>query len=146
MSNSPVEILLVEDNVHDAEMTIRALTKNKIIKNILHLEDGEEALQFLFRTGQYAERDILQTPKLILLDLKMPKVSGMELLGKIKSDERTRKIPVVVLTSSNEDPDIQKCYDLGANAYVVKPVSFDEFYNAISNLGLFWLITNQPPH
>ena len=146
MDNSSVEILLVEDNADDAEMTIRALTRNKIINNVLHLEDGEDALDFLFATGKYAGKDILQAPKLILLDLKMPKIGGMELLRKIKADEHTRKIPVVILTSSNEDPDIQKCYDLGANAYVVKPVSFDEFVKAISNLGLFWMITNQAPH
>src|ERR1700721_1552062 len=113
MNSSKIEILLVEDNHDDAEMTIRALTKSKIINNIVHLGDGAQALDFLFGTGKYAGRDTMQLPKLILLDLKMPKVDGMELLQKIKADGRTKKIPVVVLTSSKESPDIEKCYDFG---------------------------------
>jgi two-component system response regulator len=140
-----IEILLVEDSDSDAEMTIRALRKNNLANQLLHLKDGAEALDFLFAEGTYAGREIGSIPKVVLLDLKMPKVSGIEVLERIKSDERTRKIPVVVLTSSKEDPDIQKCYQLGVNGYVVKPVEFDEFQAAISDLGLYWMIINQPP-
>ena len=140
-----VDVLLVEDNASDAEMTIRALKKNNLANRLLHLKDGAQALDFIFAEGEYANRQIKHTPKIILLDLKMPKVNGKEVLQKIKSDARTRKIPVVVLTSSREDPDIKDCYDLGVNGYVVKPVEFDEFHKAISDLGLFWLIVNEPP-
>jgi two-component system, response regulator len=140
-----IEILLVEDSASDAEMTIRALKKNNLANRLLHLKDGQQALDFLFATGEYSDRLASQKPKVILLDLKMPKVSGMEVLQQIKADERTKKIPVVILTSSKEDPDIQTCYDLGVNSYVVKPVEFDAFYKAISNLGLYWMIVNQPP-
>lgn len=140
-----VEVLLVEDNASDAEMTIRALKKNNLANRLLHLKDGAQALDFIFAEGEYADRQIKHTPKVILLDLKMPKVNGKEVLQKIKSDARTRKIPVVVLTSSREDPDIKDCYDLGVNGYVVKPVEFDEFHKAISDLGLYWLIVNEPP-
>ena len=141
-----IEILIVEDNASDAEMTIRALKKNGLTNKILHLKDGAEALEFIFAVGNYAGREIENKPKVILLDLKMPKVTGTEVLRAIKSDERTRKIPVVILTSSKEDPDIQECYDLGVNSYVVKPVDFDEFQKAIFDLGLYWMIVNQPPH
>ena len=140
-----IEVLLVEDSISDAEMTIRALKKNNMINQLLHLKDGAEALDFLFAEGVYAGRQVENTPRVILLDLKIPKVNGIEVLQRIKSDERTKKTPVVVLTSSKEDPDIQKCYDLGVNGYVVKPVEFDEFYKAISSLGLYWMIVNEPP-
>jgi two-component system response regulator len=140
-----VEILLVEDSKSDAEMTIRALRKNHIINYIYHVKDGAEALDFIFARGSYTHRTIENCPKVILLDLKMPKVNGVEVLQAIKADERTKKIPVVILTSSKENPDIQKSYDLGANSYVVKPVEFDEFMKAISDLGLYWLLINQPP-
>ena len=140
-----IEVLLVEDNASDAEMTIRALRKNNLANRLLHLKDGAEALDFLFAEGAYSGRQIKYIPKVILLDLKMPKVNGKEVLQKIKSDKRTRKIPVVVFTSSKEDPDIQECYDLGVNGYVVKPVEFDAFHKAISDLGLYWMIVNQPP-
>ncbi|MEI9912057.1 MAG: response regulator [Bacteroidota bacterium] len=140
-----IEVLLVEDNLSDAEMTIRALKKNNLANRLLHLKDGAEALDFLFGEGEYAGRQIEHTPKVILLDLKMPKVNGIEVLAKVKTDPRTKKIPVVVLSSSKEDPDIQECYDLGVNGYVVKPVEFDEFHKAISDLGLYWMIVNQPP-
>ncbi|MDB5282683.1 MAG: response regulator [Bacteroidota bacterium] len=140
-----IEILLVEDNAHDAEMTIRALRKNNLANKLLHVKNGAEALDFLFAEGIYTDRHMENIPKIILLDLKMPKVNGIEVLQRIKGDERTKKIPVVVLTSSKEDPDIQTCYDLGVNGYVVKPVEFEEFHKAISELGLFWLIVNQPP-
>ncbi|MBI3519711.1 MAG: response regulator [Bacteroidetes bacterium] len=139
------DILLVEDNMHDAEMTIRALKKNNLVNNLKHLKNGAEALDYIFGEGVFFERDVSDVPKVILLDLKMPKVGGIEVLGKLKSDERTKRIPVVILTSSKEDPDIQTCYALGANSYVVKPVEFEEFVKAVSNLGLYWMILNQPP-
>lgn len=140
-----IEILLVEDNMNDAEMTIRALKKNNIANKLVHLKDGEEAIDFIFAQGMYADRDIENVPKVILLDLKMPKVNGIEVLEKVKSDERTRKIPIVVLTSSSEDPDIQKCYSLGVNSYVVKPVKFEAFVQAVSELGMYWMLLNKPP-
>jgi two-component system, response regulator len=143
--NREIEVLLVEDNSSDAEMTIRALKKNNLANRLLHLKDGAEALDFLFAEGTYSGRVTENMPKVILLDLKMPKVNGIEVLQKIKSDVRTKKIPVVMLTSSREDPDIQKCYELGVNGYVVKPVEFDEFHKAISDLGFYWMIINQSP-
>ena len=133
-----VEILLVEDNPNDAELAIRALRKNNLANHLLHLEDGQEALDFLFEEKN-------RMPKLILLDLKMPKVVGIEVLRRLKSDERKKVIPVVVLTSSKEESDIVETYKLGANAYIVKPVDFDQFVNAVAQLGLFWLLLNQPP-
>jgi len=144
--NKEIEILLVEDNASDAEMTIDALSQNNLANKLLHVKDGAEALDFIFAEGNYADRQITDKPKVILLDLKMPKVNGIEVLQKIRSYERTKNIPVVVLTSSKEDPDIKKCYDLGVNSYVVKPVEFDAFQKAISELGLYWMIVNQQPH
>lgn len=143
--NNTVEVLLIEDNPDDAELTIRALKKKKLANNLVHLKDGAEALDFIFGRGAYSDRDILTSPKVILLDLKMPKVNGIEVLQKIRADERTQKIPVVVLTSSKEDPDVDQCYKLGVNSYIVKPVDFDNFLEAVSNLGLYWLILNEPP-
>lgn len=137
MKNKELEILLVEDNASDAEMTIRALRKGNIANKIVHLEDGFEALEYLF--GKVDN----PIPKVILLDLKMPRVNGIEVLQKIKTDERTKLIPVVILTSSKEDPDIKKCYELGVNAYVVKPVNMEDFNKAIQDLGLFWILINQ---
>ncbi len=134
-----VEILLVEDNQRDAELTIRALKKNNLANRLIHVQDGVEALDFLFRRGKYAEREINQHPRLVLLDLKLPKVSGLEVLRTIKQHEQTKNIPVVVVTSSIEDPDIQSAYALGVNSYVVKPVQFSE---AISRLGIYWLLVN----
>jgi two-component system response regulator len=126
-------------------MTVFALSQNNIANNLLHVKDGLEALDFIFAEGTYAEWQKYSNPKIILLDLKLPKVNGIEVLQKIRSDTRTKNIPVVVLTSSKEDPDIQKCYDLGVNSYVVKPVEFDAFQKAISALGLYWMIVNQQP-
>jgi two-component system response regulator len=146
MNENGIEILLVEDNVSDAELTIRALRKKNLTNNLIHLKNGAEALDFLFAKGAYADRDPLKIPKVILLDLKMPKVNGLEVLAKIRGDERTKKIPVVVLTSSKEDPDIEACYALGVNSYIVKPVEFDNFFNAVSELGFYWLLLNQVPH
>lgn len=143
--NYEVGILLIEDNPSDAEMTIRALRKNNLANKLVHLEDGQEALDFIFAEGNYANRKVEDTPKVILLDLKMPKVNGIQVLQKLKADERTKNIPVVVLTSSKEDPDIKKCYRLGVNSYVVKPVQFEKFVTTISELGLYWMILNQPP-
>lgn len=141
-----VELLLVEDNPDHAEMTIRALERNNIANKITHLMDGEKALDFIFARGSYADRKVGHLPKVILLDLKMPKINGVEVIEVLKSDERTKKIPIVVLTSSGEDPDIQKCYNLGVNSYIVKPVQFEKFMKTVNDLGLYWLMLNQPPH
>lgn len=140
-----IEILIVEDNSSDAEMTIRALKKNNLANSVLHLKDGAEALDYIFCEGNFAGRDPNNLPKVILLDLKMPKLSGIQVLERLKSDDATKKIPVVVLTSSKEDPDIQECYHLGVNSYVVKPVKFDAFIKVVSELGLYWMLLNQPP-
>jgi two-component system response regulator len=138
-----VEILIVEDNMSDAELTMRALKKHHLANKLGHLKDGAEALDYLFAQGKYEGRNIEDIPKVILLDLKMPKVNGIEVLRKIKADERTKRIPVVVLTSSKEDPDIAECYQLGVNSYVVKPVEFDAFIKAVSELGLYWMVVNE---
>lgn len=140
-----VEILLVEDSTSDAELTIRALKKRNLANKLIHLKNGAEALDFIFGRGAYSGRDVLRVPKVILLDLKMPKVNGLEVLEKIRTDEKTKTIPVVVLTSSNEDPDIAACYALGVNSYIVKPVDFDNFVTAVSQLGFYWLLLNQVP-
>ncbi len=145
MPDTEVEILLIEDNPNDAELAIRALMKNKIKNKLIHLNDGEIALEFLFGTGRYEGRDVLKKPKVILLDLKMPKVGGIELLKKIKANDNTKNIPVVVLTSSKENPDIEQSYALGANSYIVKPVDFDNFIKAVSDIGFYWMILNEPP-
>ncbi len=144
MENTEVEIVLVEDNPHDAEMTIRALKKNNLVNKIVHLKDGAEALDFLFGTGPYEGRNTGIKPKVILLDLKMPKVDGIDVLRKLKSEASTKTIPVVVLTSSSESPDVSLCYELGANSYIVKPVGFENFSKSITDLGLYWLVLNQP--
>lgn len=146
MENVAVEILLIEDSKLDAELTLRALKKNRIANGVVHLNDGALALDFLFGTGVYKDRNTENKPKLIMLDLKMPKVDGIRVLERIKADESTRLIPVVVLTSSKENPDIEKCYALGANSYIVKPVGFENFTNAIATSGLYWMIINQPPN
>jgi len=146
MNHNSIEILLVEDNITDAELTIRSLKKNNMANKLHHVMDGEEALDFIFATGKYAgSRHIFNSPKVVLLDIQMPKVNGIEVLKKIKEDERTKSIPVVILTSSKEDPDIKKCYALGANSYIVKPVNFESFADSIKNLGFYWLLLNQPP-
>jgi two-component system response regulator len=140
-----VEILLIEDSASDAELTIRALKKKNLSNNLIHLKNGAEALDFIFARGPFSDRDPHMVPKVILLDLKMPKVNGLEVLAEIRRDERTKTIPVVVLTSSKEDPDIDACYALGVNSYIVKPVEFDKFFNAVSELGFYWLLLNQSP-
>lgn len=146
MNHNSVEILLVEDNINDAELAIRALRKHNLANNLFHVKDGEEALDFIFATGSYnGTRNVGALPRIILLDIQMPKVNGIEVLAKIKSDERTKLTPVVILTSSKEDPDIKRCYDLGANSYIVKPLNFESFAESIKQLGFYWLLLNQPP-
>ncbi len=140
-----VEILLVEDNPRDAELTIRSLKKRNLANRLHHVADGVEALDFLFGTGAYAGRRIGDAPKLVLLDLKLPKIDGLEVLQRLKSDERTKSIPVVMLTSSKEERDVVASYRLGVNSYIVKPVGFENFAEAVSQLGLYWLLLNEPP-
>jgi len=140
-----VEILLVEDNPTDAELAIRALKKSNLANKLVWVKDGAEALDFIFATGEYSGRTMMDEPKVILLDLRLPKVDGMEVLRRIKEDERTRTIPVVVLTSSKEDRDVAESYKLGVNSYISKPVEFDEFARTVSELGLYWLLVNHPP-
>ncbi len=140
-----VEILLVEDSLQDAELTLRALQKNNLANNVHHVKDGAQALAFVFATGEYSTRKIESGPKVVLLDLKLPKVDGIEVLKKMKSDERTRMIPVVVLTSSSQDRDMVDSYKLGVNSYIVKPVGFDKFLEAVKQLGLYWLLVNKVP-
>ncbi len=140
-----IELLLVEDNVYDAELTIRSLKKVGLANKIFHVKDGAEALDYIFSKGEFSERASFKKPKLILLDIKMPKVDGIEVLRQIKSNEATRTIPVVIMTSSKEEQDIITSYSLGVNSYVVKPVNFEGFSKAVADLGLYWLISNQPP-
>ena len=138
-------ILLVEDNPDDQKLTVRALKKNNITNDIVIAEDGVQALDYLFGTGQYAGRDPQQRPSLVLLDLKLPKIDGLEVLARLRADERTRMVPVVVLTSSKEDEDLITSYQRGANSYVQKPVNFLEFVEAAGRLGVYWLMLNEPP-
>lgn len=145
MPNSQVQILLVEDNKSDAMLTIRALKKHNLANDLVHLIDGAQALDFLFAKGEFAGRDISEKPKVIFLDLKMPKVSGLEVLKIIKNDERTKLIPVVMMTSSKEEQDIVESHKLGVNSYVVKPVDFDNFSKTVAELGFYWLVVNTPP-
>lgn len=140
-----VEILLVEDNPNDVELTLRAFQKHNVANNIQVVRDGVEALEFVFCTGQFSHRKIENGPRVILLDLKLPLVDGIEVLRRIKADPRTRSIPVVVLTSSREHPDIAQCYALGVNSYIVKPVDFEQFTEVVRELGFYWLLLNQPP-
>jgi len=140
----PVEILLVEDNAHDAEMTMRALSKHNLANHVIWIKDGAEALDFVFCRGAFAERGN-GAPKLILLDLKLPKIDGIEVLTRIKRDEHTRTIPVVVLTSSAEERDIVDSYKLGVNSYLVKPVDFRQFLDVVSQIGLYWAVLNKTP-
>jgi two-component system, response regulator len=140
-----VEILLVEDNPSDLALALHAFKKNHLANQIQVARDGAEALEFIFCTGAYAQRKIENGPKVILLDLKLPLVDGMEVLRRIKSDPRTQHIPVVMLTSSREDRDIVESYQLGVNSYIVKPVDFEQFTEAVRTLGMYWLLLNQPP-
>jgi two-component system response regulator len=145
MIEDPIEILLVEDNPNDVELALHAFKRYKITNNVHIVRDGAEALDYIFGTGGYASRSVLDRPKVILLDLKLPKVDGLEVLRRIRDDSRTCSIPVVVLTSSREDRDIAECYKLGVNSYIVKPVDFEQFTEAARMLGFYWLLLNQPP-
>ncbi len=145
INTDAIDILLVEDNPHDLELALRALKKHHLANNVVVARDGAEALDFLFGTGKYLDRQIEEKPKVVLLDLKLPKVDGLEVLRRIKSDERTKVIPVVVLTSSQEEQDIVESYELGVNSYMVKPVNFEQFIECVSELGLYWLVCNKPP-
>jgi two-component system, response regulator len=145
MEEQEIEILLIEDNPHEAELTIRSLRKHNLANKLMHIDDGAEALDFLFSRTQSNAAINPFNPKLILLDLKLPKVDGLEILRKIKGDDRTKMIPVVILTSSREERDIIESYKVGVNGYIVKPVNFESFAKAVSELGLFWLNLNQPP-
>ncbi len=141
MGDHEVEILLVEDNPNDAELTMRALKKNNLANRVAHAKDGAEALEFVF--GADGGESGRGKPKVILLDLKLPKIDGIEVLTRLKADARTRTIPIVVLTSSREDSDLAKCYELGVNSYIVKPVEFESFVKAVANLGFYWLLLNE---
>lgn len=139
------EIVIVEDNPNDAELMVRSLKQNRLANNLIVLEDGEQALDFIFCRGKYAERDLSKLPKVIFLDLKLPKVDGLEVLKQVKANKQTSKIPIIIVTSSKEDPDIATAYKLGANSYVVKPVNFNNFVETINQLGSYWLVVNEKP-
>ena len=144
-NTNEVEILLVEDNPNDAELALRALKKHNLANHVAVVTDGEEALEFVFARGKYGHRNIGNGPRIILLDLKLPKVDGLEVLRAIKSDPRTKIIPVIVLTSSKEEKDIVESYKLGVNSYILKPVDFDKFVDAVKEIGYYWLLLNQSP-
>jgi CheY-like chemotaxis protein len=145
MNTSQVDILLVEDSPDDADLALHALRKHKVSNSILTVRDGAEALDFLFCRGAFEGRSFDLSPKLILLDLKLPKVDGMQVLKAVKEDPRTKMIPVVILTSSKEDRDLLSGYDFGANSFIQKPVDFEQFQETVKEVGLYWMVTNQPP-
>lgn len=145
MAKVEVELLLVEDRPADVKLTLRALSQRNLANKVKVLRDGAEVLDYLFGEGGYADRNLKEKPKVILLDLRLPKVGGIEVLRRIKADDRTRTIPVVVLTTSRESSDLRQCYDLGVNSYIVKPVDFDKFAKAVADLGLYWLLLNEVP-
>lgn len=145
MSSQAIQILLVEDNPQDVTLTLRALRKARIANTIHVARDGEEALDFLFCSGAHTDRSLEDGPDVVLLDLKLPKIDGIEVLQRIKSDDRTRHIPVVVLTSSSEQRDLVETYNLGVNSYIVKPVNFEQFAETVGQIGLYWLVLNQSP-
>lgn len=144
METSIIDILLVEDNESDAELTLRVLKKHHVVNQYHHAKDGEEALDFFFATGKFSDRKMSQLPRLVILDINLPKIDGLEVLRKIKSDDRTKAVPVVVLTSSKEQSDVLAGYKLGANSFIVKPVDFTKFMDTVNELGLYWLRFNEP--
>jgi two-component system, response regulator len=146
MDHNQVEILFIEDNHHEAELTIRSLNKHNLANKLKHIDDGAEALDFIFCKGEYASRENSAEPKLIILDLKLPKVDGLEILRQLKANEKTKLIPVVVLTSSQEEKDVVESYRLGVNSYIVKPVNFESFGKAVADLGMYWVILNHKPN
>lgn len=145
MDDQVIEILIVDDSQNDVELMIRALKKINLANKLVHLKDGVEATDFIFCKAKYATRNFNNQPKVILLDLKMPRMNGLEVLEKIKTNEHTKSIPVVILTSSKEDPDVRRAYELGASSYIVKPVDFDNFSKAVAELGFYWLLLNEQP-
>jgi two-component system, response regulator len=142
MTSKQVEILFIEDNPHEAELAIRSLAKHNLVSKLKHIDDGAEALDFIFCRGIYKERGNPITPKLIILDLKLPKIDGLEILRQLKADDRTKLIPVVVLTSSQEEKDVMESYKLGVNSYIVKPVNFESFSKAVTDIGMYWMLLN----
>lgn len=145
MGNNNVEILLVEDNPHEAKLTISSLQEYNLANNLVHIDDGAEALDFIFAKGKYSDRNIQKLPKIILLDLNLPKIGGLEVLKQIKSDERTKSIPVVILSSSKQERDVMTGYQSGVNSYIVKPVEFESFAKAVADLGMYWMVLNESP-
>lgn len=146
VSHDEVEILLIEDNLHEAELAIRNLKKDHLANNLLHIDDGEEALDFIFSRGKYAGNGRVVKPKLILLDLKLPKISGHEILRAIRAHDELKTTPVVVLTSSQEEADILESYKLGVNSYIVKPINFESFSRSIRDIGMYWVMINKMPY
>lgn len=145
LENQKIEILLVEDNVNDIELELRAFRKHNLSNRVFVVRDGAEALDYLFGTGAYVDRHDYSRPKMILMDLKLPKIHGLEVLRRIREDERTRTIPVVILTSSKEEQDLMKSYHLGVNSYIIKPIEFDKFVDMAAEIGLYWLLLNKLP-
>ena len=145
MTETVIDVLLVEDNADDAALTLRSLKKHNLAERVIVMTDGQEALDYLFGTGAHAARKVENRPRLVLLDLKLPKVDGLEVLERIKSDERTKQIPVVVLSSSGQERDVEESYNRGANSYVVKPVDFSKFARAVADVGRYWTLVNEPP-
>jgi CheY-like chemotaxis protein len=145
MNLDSAEILIVEDNPNDAQLTMRSLKKNNLANHIMHVSDGQAAVDYIFGEGEYQGRNVLDQPKVILLDLKLPKLNGRQVLARIRSDARTKILPVVILTSSQQESDLIESYKLGANSYIVKPVEFENFAKSVQEVGLYWLLLNKPP-
>ena len=145
MGKYKVDFLLIEDDFEEAELTIRSLKKNNILNTIIHIDDGAEALDYLFSRGKFIENNSTDMPRLMLLDLNLPKIGGLEILRQVRDNPHTCMLPIVVLTSSKEEKDLMNCYALGANSYIRKPVNFNQFVEAVRQLGLYWLVLNEPP-
>ncbi|MFZ0616983.1 MAG: response regulator [Chthoniobacterales bacterium] len=145
MNSNSTEILIVEDNPNDAQLTMRSLQKNNLANHIMHVSDGQAAIDYIFGEGKYQGRNVLHQPKVVLLDLKLPKLNGLQVLARIRGDKRTKILPVVILTSSQEESDLIESYNLGANSYIVKPVEFENFAKSVQEVGLYWLLLNKPP-